>query len=154
MIINKKLSKNKNIVKKRVKKIVSASLDSNSGLPGFNVKFDIGMGSCYLKYGMKDNKVHWIDVVIAGTGDEDDAAHSAQMVEMTNSKLDNNRSLVEVACREATELLQAERWTIKTLISAWRGTKFDPAGICPQVRGIVTSPFDAVAQYFQERMGS
>lgn len=106
--------------------------------PSVTQKLEIGAESIYVKIGFKigsgGHEPWFIDITL-GHGCEDS----------------NARAMIEVICVQATELIQCDCWSFRSLISAWRGTKFRPDGPCPQLECIVSSPLDAVAQWVEER---
>ena len=63
----------------------------------------------------------------------------------------NTRALVEVACKQARLLLRHKIWDAQKLVATWGGYAFQPAGLCPQLQGIVKSPLDAVAREIAKR---
>jgi hypothetical protein len=63
----------------------------------------------------------------------------------------NARAAVEVVCRHASALLQANVWTLEDLITAWRATAFEPSGVCPELQEIASSPLDAAARLCERR---
>lgn len=133
------------------RQVIQRHLEFHEGISGATVKLEIGTGCCYLKYGEDDGKLCWVDLTLSSKGDCHDALESGKAANVSATKLDNNKSLVEVACRQATVLLQCGQWGVRELVSAWRGTHFDPFGVCPQVMGNVSSPFDAAARYFDSK---
>lgn len=128
---------------------VQAALRDNVGLPGLNVKLEIGPGDCYLTTAVMAGRLVHVNLTVSRVGGGESFLGTHQLAVLEASKLDVTKALVEVVCREANQLLQRGAWGVENLIASWRGTRFDPNGMCPQVRGIVASPLDAAARWLE-----
>jgi hypothetical protein len=134
----------------RAREIALAALEHNDGLPGHNVKLEIGAGDCYLTVAAQQGRVVHVMLTVSRIGgDRNDILPSHQTAVLEASKLDVTKALVEQVCRDANELLQRGEWAVADLIAAWRGTRFDPAGYCRQVDALVASPMDAAARWME-----
>lgn len=130
-----------------------AALETNDGLRGRTVKLEIGTGDCYLKVATFEGRLVNVDLTVSRIGGEDEAALTTpRMAVLECSKRDVTRALLEVACREASDLLQAGVWDAARLVATWRGTRFDPEGGCAQVQGVVASPLDAAARWIEMKI--
>jgi hypothetical protein len=131
---------------------VKAALLASDGLPGWNVKLEIGTGDCYLTVALMEGRCVHVNLTVSRVGGHETTMGTHQVAVLEASKLDVTKALVEVACRTANQLLQREAWNVQDLIAAWRGTRFDPEGFCPQVGRIVVSPLDAAAQWLEMKV--
>ena len=123
------------------------------GAEGRTVKLVIGGHDLYVKIGCVQDRPIYIDVTISRGGDQ--AGYADPVAdELATQIVDDARAQLEVICRQASALLQLGAWGLDDLTQAWRGTKFEPSGICPQVQGIVSSPLDAVARYLGLRLAT
>jgi hypothetical protein len=128
---------------------VKAALLASEGLPGWNVKLEIGSGDCYLTAAIMGGRLVHVNLTVSRVGGPELIMRTHQVAVLEASKLDVTKALVEIACRTVNQLLQRGAWDVEDLIAAWRGTRFDPEGVCPQVRGIVSSPLDAAAKWLE-----
>jgi hypothetical protein len=103
------------------------------GIPGRTVKLTIDGVDCYLMTAWDGRP-----------GDGGDPVYFAMVV----SGGRNKNPLLEVVFDHARALL-AGGTPVRGLIAAWRGTQFEPRGVCPQLGAIVSSPLDAVARYLE-----
>jgi hypothetical protein len=128
---------------------------THDGIEGCNVKMQIGAGTCYLKYAMRDDQLVWVDITLAEIGDEGTAVIQVEddrtQDDLIKKKLYNNKAMLEIMCRSVSALLQCGEWSAYDLIDAWQMTHFEPEGLCPQVEGFVKSPCDAAARYFRRK---
>jgi hypothetical protein len=131
---------------------VQAALEASPGLTGWTAKLEIGAGDCYLTVAVREARIVYVTITVSRVGGSPSIMGTHQVAVLEASKLDVTKALVEVACREANELLQRQAWGAADLVAAWRGTRFDPEGVCPQVQGIVTSPLDAAAKWIEMKM--
>jgi hypothetical protein len=112
--------------------LIPAVLDSHDGCPGRVVKLEIGGVDCYLS-------VAW--------GGDECPAHIGMVI----SGGKNKNPLLEVVLGHAVRLLATGGIDMDGLVREWRGTNFEPAGVCPQLACIVSSPLDAAARWFETR---
>lgn len=100
------------------------------GLGGQTQKFTIDSRDCYftVTWG-PDGRPAYLGMVVAGGP--------------------NRNPLLEVVFGMAVRMLAAGCADLPYLIRAWRGTHFEPSGVCPQLECIVSSPLDAVARYLE-----
>jgi hypothetical protein len=121
------------------------------GAEGRTVKMTIGDHDIYAKVGFVADRPVYIDITI-GHGREGNGYTSPLANELATQLVDDARAQLEVICRQASTLLQIGAWDLGDITAAWRGTKFEPSGVCPQVQGLVSSPLDAIARYLGARM--
>ena len=133
---------------------VKAALMDSAGLPGTNVKLEIGAGDCYLTMAIMGGRLVHVNLTVSRVGGPENVMGTPQVAVLEASKLDVTKALVEIVCREANQLLQRGAWDAASLVAAWRGTRFDPEGMCPQVQGLVSSPLDAVARWIEAKIKS
>lgn len=142
---------------------IAASLELDC-LSGFTDKLEIVGQDLYVKVSFFRGTLAYIDVTLSASK-KDEVLTTHAMATLEATKTDNARSMIEMLCRQANELLQSGTWTWETLVHAWSGSRFEPAGVCkfPTFRvmedleewgGIVSSPLDAVAKLIQKRMPS
>lgn len=130
-----------------------AALEANDGVPGRTVKLEIGLGDCYFSAAVQEGRLVHVALSLSRIGgDAADVLISHQTAVLEASKQDVARALIERVCRDASELLQRQAWTAADLIAAWRGTRFDPEGVCPQVQAVVASPLDAAARWVEMKV--
>jgi hypothetical protein len=117
-----------------------------AGALGRTAKLTIGGVDCYVTVGYAGPRPIHVDLTLGhGAGLHSYADPVAN--ELATLALDDARAALEVGCRQASALLQCGAWELADLIDAWRGTRFSPAGVCPQVQGVVSSPLDAAARW-------
>lgn len=107
-----------------------AALEEHDGVASTTQKLEIGGVDCYLSVAWAGGRVVHLGLVISGGR--------------------NKNPLLEVVFAHALALIDEGR-ELADVLSAWRGTRFEPAGVCPQLGGIVGSPLDAVARWFDGR---
>ncbi|MFA4971202.1 MAG: hypothetical protein WC683_01225 [bacterium] len=129
------------------------------GLPGFNVKLEIGVQDVYAKVAFYGERLVHLDVTVSAQGGQDEIMTTARDATNAATKTDDARAMVEMLCRQANTLLQSGAWDEEALIEAWLGTRFEPDGWCTfpaygQERRTlhVSSPLDAVAKLIQVRL--
>jgi hypothetical protein len=121
------------------------------GAVGRTAKLTIGAHDLYAQMAFAGDRPIYITITISrGANVEGYADPVAD--ELATQIVDDARAQLEVICRQASTLLQLGAWGLGDLTAAWRGTKFEPSGVCPQVAGIVSSPLDAVARYLAARL--
>ena len=121
-----------------------------AGAPGVTAKLTIGGTDCYATVGYAGARPIHIDLTLGhGAGQRGYADPVAN--DLATQALDDARAALEVCCRQASTLLQLGAWGLPDLTAAWRGTKFEPSGVCPQVAGLASSPLDAVARWIERR---
>jgi len=121
------------------------------GAEGRTAKLAIGAHDLYAKMAFLGDRPIYINITISrGAHAEGYADPVAD--ELATQIVDDARAQLEVICRQASTLMQLGAWGLADLTAAWRGTKFEPSGVCPQVAGIVSSPLDAVARYLGARL--
>ncbi len=109
-------------------------------IPGATYKLDIADESVYLTVGCISGRPVYISLVL-GHG-------------VNHEKTDADKSMLEVICNQATELLSTGTWTIPELVESWRGVmNCEPSGVCPQLEGRVSSPLDAAARWLGQVYG-
>ncbi len=118
-------------------------------LESFINKLSIGGRDCYFRISWHEGRPVAVDLTI-GTG-ADNNGNDLRTNELASAAMKNARASIELICRHASALLQTDVWTLDDLISAWRGTAFDPDGICPELQGLVSSPLDAAARLCDKR---
>jgi hypothetical protein len=121
-------------------------------VPGRVIKLKVGEHDIYAKIAYSEGRPVYVDISLA-FADRRRPTCVAE-TEAITAGVTNARAQLEVICRQASALLQANVWSQDDLVRAWRATQFDPAGLCPQVEGIVSSPLDAVARYLEKRGAS
>jgi len=104
-------------------------LGANDGVPGRTAKLVIGGVDVYLTVAWRGERPVHIGMVISGGK--------------------NKNPLIEVAIGHALRLLQCGKLDVAGLCREWRGTHFEPAGPCPQLEAIVSSPLDAAARWIE-----
>jgi len=112
-------------------------------------KICIGGQDCYFRISWHAGRPVAVDLTV-GTG-KDNNGNDVLTNELAAAAMHNTRATVELICRHASALLQADVWTIDDLISAWRGTAFDPSGVCMELKEIPSSPLDAAARLCEKR---
>lgn len=125
-----------------------------AGLPTITRKITIGDHDIYMKIGIDDRRPVFIDITIGRSGG-DAARHDAcaapnrQCIadELATRVVDGARAQLEIICRQASVLLQANVWNIEDLVQEWRGTRFEPSGPCIELEMIAKSPLDAAAAW-------
>lgn len=109
-------------------------------LPGQTYKLDIGESSVYLTVACISGRPVYVDIVL-GHG-------------INQYNIDEQKSMLEVICHQATELLATGTWTMAELVESWRGVmNCKPSGVCPQLKGLVSSPLDAAARWMGQVYG-
>lgn len=121
------------------------------GVEGFTAKLTIGTHDFYATVGTDAGRPVIIDITLGRSAECDMRFTDSNANDLATQAVNDTRAMIEVICRQATALLQADIWSIDDLIEQWRRTQFEPAGVCPQVQGVVSSPLDAVARYLQQR---
>ena len=99
------------------------------GLPGRTQKFTIAGVDSYFTFAVDDGRPAFFGMVVAGGP--------------------NRNPLLEVVFTLAMRMLDARCADLPYLIRTWRGTHFEPSGVCPQLECIVSSPLDAAARYLE-----
>jgi hypothetical protein len=122
-----------------------------TGVQSIAHKLTIGDHDVYAHIGWHRGRPCWVDLTITHNSTREGSCQSSEANDLATRMIDDARAAMEVICRQASALLQADVWTIDNLIGAWRGTKFQPCGVCDQVKGIVSSPLDAVARLLEVR---
>jgi hypothetical protein len=110
------------------------------GVPGLVQKLDIGDSSIYVKLGFAHGRPVWISLTL-GHGIDHPGA-------------DEDKSLMEVICYQASELLATGTWTIGDVVESWIAVRnCKPSGQCPQIGGKALSPLDAAAKWLRRKYG-
>lgn len=122
-----------------------------AAVEGFTAKLSIAAHDVYAKVGYCGGRPVYIDITLGHSTARERLHEDRASNELATQAVSNARAMLEVICRQATELLKANVWTLDDLIAAWRGSQFEPAGACPQVEGIASSPLDAMARYLERR---
>jgi hypothetical protein len=124
------------------------------GMSTLTTKLEVGGCSLYVVTGYSSGRLAYLEVTPGNHGSQAAVRYDDPVaVEVAVEGFAALRGFLEVCCRMATELLQAEVWTAADLIHAWRGTKFPPDGVCGQLAGLTSSPLDALAQVVSRQMG-
>lgn len=135
------------------------------GLQSLIVKLVIDDGAkehdLYVKTGWWHGRPVWVDVTVARhSGDMGDTLDVPMAVlpavaDLKRRLIDNTRSLMEIACRQASLLLSSRRCTLGEVADLWRVTEGEPKGRCPQLADEmgdrVHGPLDAVAKLFKAK---
>ena len=109
-------------------------------MPGIVQKLEIGGESIYLKIGFTECRPTWVSLTLGH--------------EVGHEGSNENRTLIEVICKQASVLLETGTWTIDDLADNWIATQnCKPSGICPQINGIAKSPLDAAAKWINQKYG-
>lgn len=126
-----------------------------SGIPTITRRLTVGGHDLYAKFGFDAGRPVFVDVTL-GRSATDAARHDNCGVEcghrgcmaneLATRVVDGVRAQLEVICRQASALLQANVWTLDDLVDAWIGTQFEPSGVCPEAETIAHSPLDAIAK--------
>jgi len=119
------------------------------GIETVTNKLGVGGRDTYLKVGWHRGRPVLVDMTI-GKG-QDNLINDLQTNELATAAATNARAAIEVICRHASSLLQANVWSLNDLIRAWRATVFEPQGVCPELQEIVSSPLDAAARLCERR---
>lgn len=143
------------------------------GIPGFTSKMGIAGQDVYLKVGfcrVRDSsgetlppQLVYVDVTLSAIRSHEDFMPTHAQTTLAATKTDDARAMIELLCRQANELLASGAWTVSDLIESWKGTSFDPCGICrfPEILvgdtrearyGTVKSPLDAVGKLIEVRL--
>lgn len=109
--------------------------------------------SLYLKVGLIGGQLAYISAQVGNHGKQF-AAVSVSEVDAAVASFSTLRGFLEASCIMANALLEAGVWRAEDLVAAWRGTRFAPDGICPQLDGIVRSPLDAIAKVIERKIVS
>ena len=123
------------------------------GAEGRTVKLVIGGHDLYAKLAFAADRPIYVELTIS-RGAANGHGQTAAENELETRMVDDARAQLGVICRQASTLLQLGAWGLDDLTQAWRGTKFEPSGLCPQVQGIASSPLDAVARYLDLRLAT
>jgi hypothetical protein len=126
-----------------------AELALAQGTEGRTVKLVIDGRDLYVKvaFAMAEARPVHIDITLGHSPQLERRYETLVANELATQLVDDARAQLEVICRQASALMQLGVWGLEDLQATWRGTKFSPAGFCPQVCGFVSSPLDAVARY-------
>lgn len=108
------------------------ALEQHDGLPSVTQKLEIGGVDCYLTVAWGSAAPVFWQMVISGGK--------------------NKNPLIEIALGHALRLLETGGSDLRGIVREWSGTRFEPAGVCPQLGGIVTSPLDAAARWLARRL--
>lgn len=109
--------------------------------------------SLYLKIGLIGGQLAYLAAQVGNHGKQF-AAVSLPEVDAAVASFSTLRGFLEASCVMANALLEAGVWKAEDLIAAWRGTRFAPDGICPQLDGIVRSPLDAIAKVIERKIAN
>ena len=100
-------------------------------------KLEIGGSSVYLTIGFSDVRPVWISLTLGH--------------EVDHPRADEDRTLIEVICNQASVLLSTGTWTIEDLVNCWAGVRnYEPSGSCPQIKSFAQSPLDAAAKWLRK----
>lgn len=132
---------------------VFATITTTHGLETTTRKFSIqstdGVYDIYFITGWCNNHLIFVDIYLGGMHEQ------------------NIRTLVELACKTARQLLESTQLTVAGLSRLWRRLEFEPKGFCAQlphegttggegnngvVGGFVWSLLDAIARYLAADM--
>jgi hypothetical protein len=109
----------------------------------------------YAKLGWHSGRPVWVSITLSRLNRLNGHDESPELVEVRRKYIDSLRAALEVICAHASEELRHSLITLDGLVSSWRATKFDPAGVCHfhgHADGVlVSSPLDAVARLIDER---
>jgi len=110
----------------------------------FDLYFKLGF---YPVEGDPDGRMRPVMVDITFTRAGSKETFECEECDMRESRrYEDMRSYLEVVCRQASALLQANIWTLNDLSDMWIMTRFEPSGACEQIAGIAKSPLDACAK--------
>jgi hypothetical protein len=107
--------------------------------------------SLYLKVGLIGGQLAYLSAQVGNHGTQF-AAGSIPEVDAAVASFSTLRGFLEASCVMANALLESGTWKAGDLVQAWRGTRFAPDGICPQLDGIVRSPLDAIAKVIERKV--
>jgi len=109
-------------------------------MPSIVKKLDVGGESIYLKIGFTECRPTWISLTLGH--------------EVNHLGSNEDRTLLEVICKQASILLTTGTWTIDDLADAWIAVRnCKPFGACPQIKGLAKSPLDAAAKWIKQKYG-
>jgi hypothetical protein len=109
--------------------------------------------SLYLKVGLIGGQLAYLSAQVGSHGRQF-AAVSLPEVDAAVASFSTLRGFLEASCLMANALLASGVWQAADLVSAWRGTRFAPDGICPQLEAVVRSPLDAIARLIERKIAS
>jgi len=120
-----------------------------------NTKIVINDGHCdfelFCQLGRLDGRWVWVDLKMSLSPESVSECESGIVTNLKRQLTDANKSMLEIICTHASELLQSGERTILDVTNRWIATRFEPSGYCDSVRnavckGAVTSPLDAFAK--------
>ena len=116
------------------------------GIETITNKITIDGHDLYVKIGWHQRRPVMVDVTLTHNTNMERNHKDEEANELATRLVSNTKASLEIMCRQASALLQANIWTLDDMITAWRGTKFEPSGLCPQAQMIAQSPLDAIAR--------
>lgn len=122
------------------------ALADGRGIDTITNKLTIGGHDMYLKIGWHDSRPVMVDVTLTHNTRMERCYKDELQNELATNLVSNTKASLEIMCRQASALLQANVWTLDDMIAAWRGTQFEPSGVCPQAQMVAKSPLDAIAR--------
>jgi hypothetical protein len=136
------------------------SVLSVDGVDSTTSKMKMGDHSIFVKVGWFKGRPVKIDIVLSRLSKlVQNENESAGEFALRNRITENARAMIEVLCEHTSEMLQSDVWNLHNVIEMWRGTHFDPKGVCEGLRldaytgepQIASSPLDAVRRLIEER---
>lgn len=110
----------------------------------------------YAKLGWASGRWVWVDLTLSRYTGISNGCENKEVARLRRDLAEQGRRMLEVVCSHAVELLQSGERTLEDLVCRWKGTQFEPSGICDELKtetntiGRVTSPLDAFAKVIEQ----
>ncbi len=115
------------------------------GIHTITKKFQVGEHDLYLKTGWVGAMLVMVDITIGN-----DSRHGSEDHDLSMTRHGLSRVMIEVACKNASMMLQSGVFSPAEVLGVWSGMEGFPSGYCPQTNTLQRGTLHAAAMIIGE----